>query len=319
VKQLNQNKQQLIDRSTNEKIQSLYEKMDEIVEIKEEDEDDDPGPSIVGPLSDSLQGLFPVADDNEENEETKIFNQSFTKEIDSQKLFSNFKFFINREVPLEWMQLCIISFGGQVGWESPVSPYSIEDPGITHHVVDRPMQGHQDKTREYVQPQWVFDSINAQMILPVQKYLPGNVLPPHLSPFVDDKKEGYVPQYREEVLKLKSSVEVIKSMSSNISDASAVKIALTETLSDDEEEDETTYQRNVKSNINPKDKQNSNNTPEDIEDDSSAESIPDLKLNKGSKGVVLKPDVKSQTEVRLMWLGLCIGRCTMFNTDIMFH
>lgn len=48
--------------------------------------------------------------------------------------------------------------------------------------------------RYYIQPQWIFDSVNARELLPVEKYLMGAVLPPHLSPFINpNRDQAYVP------------------------------------------------------------------------------------------------------------------------------
>lgn len=316
-------KKKAIDSKTEERIASLMAKMDEIVdkvEEEEEDDDDEDGPSISGPLSETLQGLFPSndGDDNEQDEvEKKTFATSSEATDKQQKLFSKFKFFINREVPLEWMQLCIISFGGQVGWEGPASPYGIDDAGITHHIVDRPIQGQQNKTREYIQPQWVFDCINAQILLPVQKYLPGAILPPHLSPFVDDKKEGYVPQYREEIQKLKSTVEVIKSApDSNLNEQ--VNMNMKEEINDDEDEvDDEKYQRNVQKKKKSKETKKVVEKEEDESSTNQADAIQNTK--KGTKGVVYKPDGKNQSEVRsylvmiLLYL-VYLYRSSIYNT-----
>ena len=104
----------------------------------------------------------------EENERAKTFLLTSDGE-NRGRLFAGLYFFVNREVfsrsfdlldidtywarfvavqvPLDWFQLCIVAFGGQVGWEGELSPYVAADERITHHVVDRPMQGLQCKTR----------------------------------------------------------------------------------------------------------------------------------------------------------------------------
>lgn len=50
--------------------------------------------------------------------------------------------------------------------------------------------------RAYVQPQWVFDCVNRHKLLPTGEYCPGSLLPPHLSPFVEEGDNEYVPPER---------------------------------------------------------------------------------------------------------------------------
>jgi hypothetical protein len=45
------------------------------------------------------------------------------------------------------------AFGGVAGWDGEGSPLQETSEAITHHVVDRPVQGHRFLTREYVKPQ----------------------------------------------------------------------------------------------------------------------------------------------------------------------
>ena len=50
-------------------------------------------------------------------------------------------------------------------------------------------------SREVVQPQWIFDCINARALLPTHPYAAGAQCPAHLSPFLDGA-EGYTPRER---------------------------------------------------------------------------------------------------------------------------
>ncbi|XP_063359305.1 pescadillo homolog [Cydia amplana] len=156
--------------------------------------------------------LARVAGSNEAEElpEIDIFN---TEDEDPQKLedakleaekvkklktmFKGLKFFINREVPREPLVFLIRCFGGEVSWDRNMfvgATFDETDESINYQIVDRPSMDKQFLSRYYIQPQWVFDSVNARTLLPINKYLMGAVLPPHLSPFVDKTKDQvYIP------------------------------------------------------------------------------------------------------------------------------
>ncbi|KAG2535960.1 pescadillo homolog [Panicum virgatum] len=126
-----------------------------------------------------------------------------TKECKS--LFKNLKFYLSREVPRESLLFIIPAFGGTVSWEGEGAPFNEVYEDITHQIVDRPTQSHVFLSREYVQPQWVFDCVNARIILPTEGYLVGRIPPPHLSPFVDNDAEGYIPEYAETIKRLQAA------------------------------------------------------------------------------------------------------------------
>ncbi|KAJ1699651.1 hypothetical protein LUZ63_008163 [Rhynchospora breviuscula] len=127
--------------------------------------------------------------------------------MECKTLFKNLKFFLSREVPREALLFIIPAFGGVVSWEGEGAPFEETDEDIAYQIVDRPTQGHKFLSRHYVQPQWVFDCVNARIILPADAYMFGMVPPPHLSPFVDDEAEGYVPEYAETIKQLQAAAK----------------------------------------------------------------------------------------------------------------
>lgn len=129
---------------------------------------------------------------------------------EKRRLFEGLTFFISREVPFFPVAFVVRSFGGKVGWENECSSIKRDDEGITHYIVDRPvafLKSFMDKRPncEFIQPQWVFDSTNESVRLPTRLYGPGEKLPPHLSPFVDDSSQGYVPAQRQVLDEMKKS------------------------------------------------------------------------------------------------------------------
>jgi pescadillo protein len=76
--------------------------------------------------------------------------------------------------------------------------------------VDRPSQGRRFLSREYVQPQWAFDSANFRVLAAPHLYAPGRPPPPHLSPFVSPEDEGYVPEYGRQLAALQEAARAAR-------------------------------------------------------------------------------------------------------------
>ncbi|XP_060074587.1 pescadillo homolog isoform X2 [Ylistrum balloti] len=143
---------------------------------------------------------FPLADpDNPDHiEQARVEAEQHKKFL---SLFKGQKFFLNRETPQESLTFVIRSFGGQVSWsktDAQGATYEETDQTITHQVVDRPSKSMATKyiSRCYVQPQWVYDCVNTKKLLPVNDYVIDAVLPPHLSPFVEEQEDDYIPPER---------------------------------------------------------------------------------------------------------------------------
>ncbi|TQS32870.1 hypothetical protein Golomagni_06801, partial [Golovinomyces magnicellulatus] len=100
-------------------------------------------------------------------------------------IFSKYTFYLSRETPRQPLEFLLKAFGcKRVGWDSVLGDGAFTtdetDPSITHQIVDRPViqasneeeNGEDNQTsqklavnrrvpgRTYVQPQWVWDSIN---------------------------------------------------------------------------------------------------------------------------------------------------------------
>jgi len=163
---------------------------------------------------------FPAGDSSIAEQQKE--EQEETKRVEN--LFGEFKFFLQREVDREQLTFVIRSCGGDVSWDrtlGPGSTYQESDERITHQIVDRGSQPTKPRavSRYYVQPQWVFDCVNAKCLLPVEKYFPGVQLPPHLSPFVEEAPGEYIPPEKMQLDFPSSSVADRKSDSeSEVSD-----------------------------------------------------------------------------------------------------
>lgn len=197
--------------------------VEENIEEEEEHDTDEAIAALNAPLL-GTQGNALVLDERqniddfegEDNEPAKFGSAvlTFQQLQKLQALFVGMKFFINREVPRESLCFAIRSFSGEVSWDKTLFPgatFSEDDETITHQIVDREDVPKKYLNRYYIQPQWVFDCINARALLPVQNYFMGAKLPPHISPFVEERPGDYVPPEKLAMLRLNEDVEMEES------------------------------------------------------------------------------------------------------------
>lgn len=84
------------------------------------------------------------------------------------KLFSKCTFLFNREVPVYSLQYLVLSFGGNYLTLDDLDENPDVKIKITHHVMDRGLPSRKENNREYVQPQYIIDSLNNLFLLPPQ-------------------------------------------------------------------------------------------------------------------------------------------------------
>jgi pescadillo protein len=156
-------------------------------------------------VGEQKSGKYQISEEFKQTPEMQLLNQKEEQMKRQRELFNKCTFLLNRETPIYILQYLILSFGGSYATEEDVE--YLKTHKITHHVIDRPLTGIKlDSTKEYVQPQWIADSLNNLFLLPTQAYRPGQAPPPHLSPFVDNTKEGYVPTRQKEINQLKGEI-----------------------------------------------------------------------------------------------------------------
>lgn len=126
---------------------------------------------------------------------------------DRKGVFASKSFVLGREVPYVELEFVLKASGAvRVVREDDLQDDSDQLAAFSHWIIDRPaIVGERNMSLEYVQPQYVFDSINALVQLPTSLYAPGCNLPPHLSPFVSDEDDGgYRPWFKEILERIKA-------------------------------------------------------------------------------------------------------------------
>ncbi|KAI9684230.1 MAG: mRNA-binding ribosome synthesis protein nop7, partial [Bogoriella megaspora] len=224
---------------------------------------DDQEPSST----DAIDTFTPAA------QESDILPQPQVSSNEAASLFSSFTFYLSRETPRHPLEFLLKAFGcKRVGWDAMLGDGAFmtneNDPNITHQVVDRPpveasvapepaANGDEEDGdeasdtqrraigyphtrvvgRTYVQPQWVWDCLNAGKVLRPDFYAPGATLPPHLSPWVKPKKGQYDPTQPLEAQEAQGEREIAEAEAEE-QEAIALENEMEQDFDEESEEDE---------------------------------------------------------------------------------
>ncbi|KAK9469435.1 Pescadillo N-terminus-domain-containing protein [Lipomyces arxii] len=188
---------------------------------------------------------------------------SISDEDAIKQLLAPFTFFVGREVPLDILEFAILALGGKLVSESALDAYLHDDETVldvdvearrrevdallttvTHQICDRPTVSAKVPGRIYVQPQWIFDSLNKGRLAPVDDYAIGATLPPHLSPWGDGA--GYDPNDVNAVAKDGDSEEE----EDEDEDEEVDEIEVDEEEEEEEEDEALQHQRELESEAN---------------------------------------------------------------------
>jgi len=251
IKEKPEKQEDNVDKSKMKKYQERIKNLSENMNIDGEENDEEEEEEEDNEANEENNIAFEEQGKTEENgisETDKLLKETQLR-AEFQKLFENCVFYLAREVPKYSLEFIIKAFGGKVGWDSSVSVGSTlneNDPSITHYICDRPKQDHIFLHGVYVQPQWVYDCINAKKLLNTSNYYPGETLPPHLSPFVKLSETDYNPEEEIDEDEIMEDSEEVSgtTKSTTAEDENDEEEESEEEDSDEESEDEEEKKKN---------------------------------------------------------------------------
>ncbi|KAI9689104.1 MAG: mRNA-binding ribosome synthesis protein nop7 [Bathelium mastoideum] len=221
-----------------------------------------PSATEVSVSTAAIDTFEPIAEDADTLPQPQVSSN------EAASLFAPFTFHLSRETPRQPLEFLLKAFGcKRVGWDPVLGDgtftTSESDAGITHQIVDRPPlpasalpperaadgasngtngevdtdtaqskpgpnSGQRYPNRTYIQPQWVWDCVNAGKLLRPDLYAPGATLPPHLSPWVKPKQGQYDPTQSLAEQEMEGEAE--------IAEAEAEERAIEDAQEEDEDE-----------------------------------------------------------------------------------